>query len=395
MNTLAAFEFDPYSPALHQDPFPLYKRLRDEQPVFHNEKLDFYALSRWGDVHEAVNDTETYCSSLGVAVGMPPGPPSDVPMLIMMDPPRHTQLRTLVSRAFTPRRIAELEPRIREIARELIDSFEGDRVDLVGDFAAQLPTIVIAELLGVPTSDREMFRDKSMQMATFDPLKLQGAGSELSPVVDLGMYMSEVFAERRARPRDDLISALIAARVDGESLTLQEQIGFAMLLLVAGNETTTDLISNAVVLLDRHPGEREKLVKDPAGVATAVEEFLRYEGPVQGLARTTTREVTLHGVEIPAGEKVLLLFASANRDERHTSEPDRFDVCRNPNPHLAFGFGAHFCMGASLARLETQIAFEELLRRFPRYALADERIERICSGPLRGCVSLPTALEGR
>ena len=240
-----------------------------------------------------------------------------------------------------------------------------------------------------------MFREKSTQMATFDPLKISRKGDyDLSPVIDLGVYLNEVFEERQARPRDDLISALIAARVDGEALTRQEQVGFAILLLVAGNETTTNLIGNAAVSLHRHPGEREKLVADPARVETAVEEFLRYDGPVQGLARTTTREVTLHGTRIPAGEKVLLLFAAANRDERHIEDPERFDVCRSPNPHLAFGFGAHFCLGASLARLEARIAFEELLPRFPRYALIDERVERICSGPLRGCVRLPVALAG-
>ena len=200
-----------------------------------------------------------------------------------------------------------------------------------------------------------------------------------------------MLAQRRREPCDDLLSALLAAEIDGQHLSDAELIGFAFLLLVAGNETTTNLISNAAILLDRHRDQRRLLLEAPARISEAVEEFLRYDSPVQGLARTTTAPVTLHGVTIPEGGKVLLLFGSANRDERKLSEPERFDVLRDPNPHVAFGFGAHFCLGANLARLEARVAFEELLARLPDYRMTQSRVERTCSGPTRGALSLPVA----
>jgi hypothetical protein len=321
------------------------------------------------------------------------GGPGFVPLLIMMDGPRHRRLRGLVSRAFTPRRVAELEPRIRAIARGLLAPLaEKPEADLVAEFSGPLPTIVIAELLGVPTADQAWFKERSTAVAQFDPAsagsvhpssKVVGAGAELAA------YLDERLEERRRAPRDDLLSALLVAEIDGERLGGEELLGFAFLLLVAGNETTTNLISNAAILLDRHRDARERLVGEPATIATAVEEFLRFDSPVQGLARTTTRPVTLHGVEIPEGKKVLLLFAAANRDAEKFPEPERFDVTRDPNPHLAFGFGAHFCLGANLARLEARVAFEELLATLPDYALRDAEVERLCSGPIRGAVRLP------
>ena len=213
----------------------------------------------------------------------------------------------------------------------------------------------------------------------------------LGPAVELARYLAEVLEQRRREPRDDLLSALLAAEIEGQHLSEPELIGFAFLLLVAGNETTTNLISNAAILLDRHRDQRRLLVDDPARIVQAIEEFLRYDSPVQGLGRTTTAPLTLHGVTIPEGGKVLLLFGSANRDERKIPEPERFDVLRDPNPHLAFGFGAHFCLGANLARLEARVAFEELLARFPDYRMTESRVERTCSGPIRGALSLPIA----
>ena len=213
----------------------------------------------------------------------------------------------------------------------------------------------------------------------------------MGPALELGRYLAEVLAQRRREPCDDLLSALLAAEIDGQRLSEPELIGFAFLLLVAGNETTTNLISNAAILLDRHRDQRRLLVEDPARISGAVEEFLRYDSPVQGLARVTTAPVTLHGVTIPEGGRVLLLFGSANRDERKLSDPERFDVLRDPNPHVAFGFGAHFCLGANLARLEARVAFEELLARLPDYRMTESRVERTCSGPIRGALSLPVA----
>jgi cytochrome P450 len=258
---------------------------------------------------------------------------------------------------------------------------------------------VIAEMLGVPVSDHEWFKQKSIEVAQFDPAKLRAAAEDrdpmqaLGPALELGAYLAERLAERRASPRDDLLSALLEAEIDGEKLTDAETVGFAFLLLVAGNETTTNLISNAAINLDRHPDERRKLVDDPSLIGRAVEECLRFDSPVQGLARTLTRDVKLHGTPIPKGEQVLLLFASANRDDRRIPDPERFDVTRDPNPHLAFGFGAHYCLGANLARLEARVAFEELLARFPRYRMTETRVERLKSGPIRGALRLPVALE--
>ena len=389
-------EFNPYDPALHQDPYPVYRRLRDEFPLHYNEELNFWSLSRYADVFEALQKPDLYCSGKGITVGLGEMPGDDkggIPLLIMTDRPRHTELRALVSRAFAPRRVAALEPRVRSIARRLLDDFwEQKEADLVRDFSGPLPTIVIAELLGVPGEDQKWFKEKSTAIAQFDPANPRGihpAAREAGPAVELAGYFTEVLEERRKVPRDDLLSALLAAEIDGESLTQRELIGFAFLLLVAGNETTTNLISNAAVQLDRHLDQRQQLLDNPALIPNAVEEFLRFDSPVQGLARTTTTEVSIHGRTIPENSKVLLLFASANRDERKIADPDRFDVTRAPNPHLTFGFGTHFCLGASLARLEARVAYEELLSRLPHYRLKDSRVERLCSGPIRGAVTLP------
>ncbi len=396
---MTAFGFDPYSPELREDPYPVYRRLRDEYPVFHNEELSFWALSRYDDVQAALLDPETWCSGQGVAVGLRglrQAGPGTAPMLITMDGVRHTRMRGIVSRAFTPRRIAGLEPRIRAIARGLLDAWEGrDDVDLVHDFSAPLPTIVIAELLGVPPSDQKWFKEMSTQVAQFDPVKIRAGLKEgvthIGPAVELGTYLAHALAERRSRPRDDLLSALLSAEIDGERLEELETIGFAFLLLVAGNETTTNWISNAAILLHRHPEARRRLREEPALLPTGLEECLRFDPPVQGLARTLTRDVELHGRAIAKDEQVLLLFASANRDERRIPHPDRFEIARDPNPHLSFGFGAHYCLGANLARLEARVAFEELLARYPDYRPRHERVERLASGPLRGALSLPVA----
>jgi len=391
-------EFNPYDPELHQDPYPTYRWLRDEAPVHYNPRLRFWTLSRYTDVFDALQTPDLFISGKGVMVGLPEGDDGTaaaaVPLLITTDRPRHTQLRALVSRAFTPRRVALLEPRIRAIARSLLDNIKGrHEFDLVREFSAPLPTIVIAELLGVPPADQEWFKEKSTEVAQFDPTRVDRTRSAeaMGPALELGRYLAEVLAQRRHEPRDDLLSALLAAEIDGERLNEPELIGFAFLLLVAGNETTTNLISNAAIQLDRHRDQRRLLVEDPARIPGAVEEFLRYDSPVQGLARTTTAPMTLHGVTIPEGGRVLLLFGSANRDERKISRPESFDVLRDPNPHLAFGFGAHFCLGANLARLEARVAFEDLLERLPDYRMTESRVQRVCSGPIRGALSLPVA----
>jgi cytochrome P450 len=393
-------DWSPYDPSLHADPYPLYRRLRDEFPVNYSETLGFWTLSRHADVAAALQRPDVFVSGRGIAVGLPESDgrgESQVPLLIMMDGVEHKQLRTLVSGSFAPRRVAGLEPAIRKVTQELLDDLvHREAPDLVRDFANPLPTIVIAELLGVPSEDRDQFKQWSNAIVQFDPAKPDGIhpAADSGPAVELAQYFTRILEERRKQPRDDLLSRLIATDVGGRKLTQGELIGFGFLLLVAGHETTTNLISNTLVQLDRDREARRRLIDDRALMPTAVEEFLRFDAPVQGLARTTTEAVELHGVTIPADEKVLLLFASANRDERKFPDPDRFDIGRTPNEHISFGFGKHYCLGSGLARLEARIAFDEILTRIPEYQLIGDRIERITSGPIRGVLRLPVQLHG-
>jgi cytochrome P450 len=379
--------YDPFSHAIQDDPWEVYRRLRDEHPVYHNTERDIWVLSRFADVDAAVREPGTFSSERGVSFdrrsteGM-------VPMLLTLDPPRHDELRRLVSRAFTPRSVADLEPRIRDITRALLDDLaSGDGFDAM-DLASALPTIVIAEMLGVPSTDKAMFRSWVETVITVDPAVI-GARKNLNRIGELFMYLGRIIEERRAAPRHDLISGLIEAEVDGERLSPPELLGFIFLLLVAGFETTKNLIGNGTWLLGTYPDARERLVEDPDLVPRAVEEILRFESPVVGLARTTTRSVTLHDVVIPAGAVVQMNYASANRDERVFPEPDVFDIDRATDRHLAFGQGIHFCLGAALARLEGRVAFEELLARAPAYRVVDPA--RLYSPYIRGFASLPVA----
>ncbi|MBJ22131.1 MAG: cytochrome P450 [bacterium] len=387
-------EFSPYDPELHKDPYPVYRRLRDEHPVFHNEALDFYVLSRYADVAAALRAPETFISGKGLAVGLPEKEASSqsVPLLNVLDGDVHRSLRKFVRDGFSPKRVKTLEGMIRRVARELLDDLcDREEPDLVYHFSNPLPTIVISELLGVPISDRERIKDWSNAIMRFDPANPDAVDpkSGAGPAFELAEYFAAVIEERRIEPRDDLLSRLLQRRDAGRTLSQAELVGFGFLLLIGGHETTTNLISNTLISLDDHRDERRKLIDAPSLMKNAVEEFLRFDAPVQGLARTTSREVRLHGQTISADSKVLLLFASANRDERFVKGPDRFDVTRKPSAHLSFGFGHHFCLGAALARLESRIAFEELLKRIPDYELKARPIERVKSGPIRGAVRLP------
>lgn len=382
-------DFDPFSHALHADPYPVYEELRDHYPVLHNPRTDLWVVSRFDDVLAGLRQPSLFSST---RIGM--APDADVresmraPMMILMDPPEHDELRALVNRSFTPRRMAALEPQVRAIATELIDAFvERGECDLFADFSAPLPTTVIATLLGVPSSDGAFFKDASTRV-----VEAAGPGASTGEAgkanAELAGYLWSQFEEKQKHPRDDLMSDLLAAEVGGRKLTQPELLGFAILLLIAGNETTTNLVSNAAVLLDEHPDQRRRLVEDPGLVAVAVEEFLRCDSPVQGLERDLTGDVVVAGEKIPEGAKVFLLIASANRDPRRIDEPERFDVGRWPNRHLAFAFGTHFCLGASLARLETRVSWEELLRRLPDYSVSGD-VERLHSGVIRGLLKVP------
>jgi len=379
--------FDPFVQTSAPDPHPVYRALLDGEPLYRNEERGLWVLSRHADVRAAILDPETYSSAQGV---IPSGFVPEKPILISSDPPAHTRLRKAVQRALTPRRVGALEPMIRDYARRLLAELpRGEEIDLVARFTQPLPMYVMSELLGVPMEDRPIFRRWAEAVVHTNV----GSSSAIETAQrELYAYFAGVVAERRAKPREDLMSILLSPTEEGCLLSEDEMLGFCFLLLLAGIETTTAALGNAAALLDRERGERKRLVEDPSRIPCAVEEVLRYDSPVQGLSRTLTRDVLLHGRRVAKGERVHMLFAAANRDERVFPEPDRFDTGREPNPHLAFGFGVHFCLGASLARLELRIGLEELLARAPRYEVTEAEPLRVRSDTNRLFVRLPVAL---
>jgi cytochrome P450 len=385
--------YDPFSRTLHEDPYPVYKTLRDDYPAYYCEARRCWALSRFADVWQAVHDPVTFSSAQGVFPGfgdMNNG--SILPILIMMDPPRHTQLRTLVNKAFAPRRILDREAVIRSVARALIDDFSPTGgLDLVENLAMPLPSIVIADLLGIPRGDRGDFRRWSDQLIQLNPDDAERAQAFLEAGVELTAYLDSLIGERRPEPGDDLISVLIRAEEDGQRLSGEEILGLCILLLVAGNETTTNLISNSAVIFAEHPDQWKALVVNPALFPNAIDECLRFDSPVQALARTLTCDIEFHGQKLRTGEKVLLIYGSANRDEREFVEPDRFDIDRAIPRQLAFGHGIHVCLGASLARLEARVAFSELASCAPEWRISGPP-HRLHSGPIRGLRTLPVSL---
>jgi len=380
--------FDPFDYAVHEDPFPVYRQLRDDAPVYFDVDRGFYALSRHADVRAAVDDWETFSSAGGITLERAGGQGVE-PMLIEMDPPRHTELRALVSRAFTPRRVAELEAPTRALARDLIARFDDRRVDVVAEFSAFLPMAVICRMLGIPMADQDELRLAADAMLHREPDSDQITPAGIEGATTLYSYFDAVIRRRRDELGDDLVSALVGAEVDGRALTHSEILGFCFLLIIAGNETTTKLIGNAVYWLARFPDQRAVVLADPSLVASTVEETLRFDGSTQALARTLTRDVDLHGTTMEAGRKLLLLFGSANRDERFWQRPDEYDISRNPAGHLAFGHGIHHCLGAALARLETRVALEELLPVLGDYDVDIDASERVHSANVRGFKHLP------
>ena len=361
-----SFVYDPNRPDFQDRIYDVYRTLRDRHPVYRNEEQGFWALSRFADVRAAANDPRTFSSEgHSMAVGL-------LPHIQMMDPPRHDRLRSLVSVAFTPRRVSEMEPRVREIARELIDGFDSKwRCDLLRDFARHLPSRVIGELIGIPPERRETFLHWTEAMVEVTSGESQ-AETNHAPARNIYEEFAKLLEERRAERRDDLMSALVDAEIEGERLSQEELLGFCFVLIVAGNDTTTNLIANGAVLLAHEPEQRRRLAADPSLIPGAVEEMLRCESPAQALPRRVTRDVELHGRTLPAGSEVKLVWGAANRDEREFEDPDRFDVNRDVKRQLALGQGVHFCLGSNLARLEARVAFEELLGRLSAYELASE-----------------------
>lgn len=386
--------YDPFDADIIDDPYPTYRLLRDEAPVFRAEDSCSWMLTRHHDVATALLDHHSYSSASGIF----PTPPGSsfvewfLPMMITMDPPRHDQLRALVSRAFTPRRIAALNDGIEDLADRLCEQLDqgAESADFVKDYAGVLPAMVIADLLGVPREDRDQFRQWSTALIQSNPAR-RDSGAGLAAAAAVYAYFADFLADRRRAPREDLMSALVAADIDGKQLTDDELLGFCLLLLIAGHETTTNLLSNAIVVLADHPESRHRLAADPSLVGATVEELLRYDSPVQGLARTLTCDITLHGTKMATGDSVLLLFGSANRDERVFTDPDAFHIDRRPEHQVAFGRGIHFCLGASLARMEARIALGAFVVRVPNWQVDLSSAIRLRSGPIRGFLSLPIA----
>ena len=382
--------YDPFSYEVHEDPFPIYRWLRDEAPVWRNDELGFWTLARYDDVLHASVDWATFSSAQGTTLEGVFGP-----MILSMDPPDHTRLRKIVSRAFTPRRIAELEVFVRDLTRDCLEPLASrGEADVVRDLSARVPIHVISELLGLPGEHRETVRELSDGILHREPDQRTMAEANLAAGNELGLLVWRVVDARRRRRSgtgtDDLIDVLIEAELPDEEL-----IGFCLLLAVAGNETVTKLVANAAIALHRFPDQRKLLLDDAALMPNAVEETLRWDAPSQFQGRTLTRDVELHGVTMPAGDFVLLLTGSANRDEREYSQPERFDVQRLIERPLGFGHGPHVCLGAALARLETRIAIEELLRLFPDFEVDEANVVRMHSSNVRGLSSVPVTFTPR
>ncbi|HEX3840639.1 MAG TPA: cytochrome P450 [Acidimicrobiales bacterium] len=353
------------------DPDPELAELRRRCPVSWQPDGEFWAVTSLRDIQTVGKDPATYCSGQGVLMADRGREIAAEDSLLYLDPPRHEQYRKLVNRAFTPRRVATLEPRIRQLTVELLDDIDpGHPVDLVDSLCAPLPMLVIAELLGLPAEDRENFRRWSDAiMAAATDLTEENALQAL----ELIGYFDVQLDTRAGSPTEDLLSGLLMAEVDGVRLSRAEVQGFCMTLMVAGNETTRSLVSGGMVELAAHPEQRAQLAREPQLIPAAVEEMLRWVTPIMAMARTTTRETSLGNAALGTGEFVLLAYVAANRDDQvFGKDADAFDVTRSPNPHVSFGFGEHFCIGASLARMEARILLEEVLARWPDYQLVGE-----------------------
>jgi cytochrome P450 len=395
---LSPVHYSPYDYAVHEDPYPVYARMRAEAPLYRNDELDFWALSRHADVQAAFRDPTRLSSRFGVTLDPSAyGPHAHRSMsFLAMDPPRHTRMRVLVSKAFTPRRVAELEPEIRALAVHYLDEAMGmGTFDMVGDVAGKLPMDVISQMIGVPPSDRAEVRRLADLLVHRDAgvFDIPQAGMEAALV--LAGYFADMVTTRRAGRRDDLTSALLDAEVDGDRLSDDEIVSFLFLIVVAGNETTTKLLANAWYWAWRNPDEKARALSGAARPEQWVEETLRYDTSSQLLLRVTQGEVELLGTVLPHESRVLLLVGSANRDEEVFADPDRYLLGRDASKLISFGGGRHFCLGAPLARLEGRVVLEELVARVADYDVDAERARRMHSSNVRGFSSLPTTVSAR
>jgi cytochrome P450 len=391
---------DPYDYDFHEDPYPYYKRLRDEAPLYHNEKLGFWALSRHSDVLQGFRNSTTLSNRDGVSLDpISRGPHASKTMsFLAMDDPAHLRLRTLVSKGFTPRRIRELEARVTELAVEHLDTMlakaNDGTVDYVAEFAGKLPMDVISELMGVPVEDRDRIRAMADGVMHRDDGVNDVPQSAIEASINLMVYYQQMIADRRKKPADDLTTALLEAEIDGDRLTDEEVLGFLFLMVIAGNETTTKLLANAAFWGHRNPDQLTPIYADLDRIPLWVEETLRYDTSSQLLARVVSGELTLHDTTIPEGDILLLLPGSAHRDERVFEDPDSYLIGREIGSKLmSFGSGAHFCLGAHLARMEARVALTELFKRIRGYEVDEANAVRVHSSSVRGFAHLPMTVE--
>jgi len=399
--------FDPYDYDFHEDPYPTYQRLRDEDPVHHAISDDLWVVSRHADVHAVLRNDEAFSNRMGVSLDASAWNPMahKVMSFLALDGAEQTRIRKLVSAGFTPRRVRELGPRIEELADQYLVAMlarAGDEVDWIAELAGRLPMDVISEMMGVPPADRdEVRRLADLVVHREDGVRdVPVAGMEAA--FELMAYYAEMVKQRRGQGTDDLTSALVAAELDGERLVDDEIMAFLFLMVVAGNETTTKLLGNALFHLSAHPDQRAEVLGSPDNVESTVapwiEETLRYDTSSQMLARYVVADTELAGVTIPAGAKALVLLGSANRDERVFTDPASFRIDRDRtelSQILSFGTGRHFCLGANLARLEARIVLEELVRRVDHFEVRAERAVRVHSTSVRGFASLPVTFAVR
>jgi cytochrome P450 len=388
---------DPYDYDFHEDPYPYYRRLRDEAPVYRNESLNFWALSRHADVLGGFRNSTALSNRHGVSLDPISRTPEahKVMSFLAMDDPAHLRLRTLVSKAFTPRRIRELEPRVQQLARGHLDTaLQTDHFDFVVEFAGRLPMDVISELMGVPETDRVAIRTLADGVVHREQGVADVPKSAIRASVELMTYYTDLIKEFKKRPAENLTSALLEAEVDGDRLTDDEIVAFLFLMVIAGNETTTKLLANAVYWGHHNPDQVLPVIADHDQIPLWVEETLRYDTSSQILARAVVEDLTVHGTTIPEGGVLLLLPGSANRDGRVFDDADRFRIGRDIGSRLlSFGSGAHFCLGAHLARMEARVALSELFTRIREYQVDEANAVRVHSSNVRGFANLPMTVK--
>jgi len=385
--------YNPYAFAVHDDPYETYRRLRDDDPAYWNPDLRFWALSRFDDVLEGFRDVETFSSAGGIALEnrRAIGAATEFQQMIELDPPEHTVFRKLVSRVFTGRRVAEMEDEIRAIVDHYLDSVvERGECDLVVDVTSPFPMDVICAVLGIPEADRAGLRAHAERIMIREDGSMAIPREAAEGMFGLLAYFIDDLPKRKAGEGRGLITELVGLEVDGRALTDEELLGFCVLFVIAGHETTTKMVANAVELLSRHPAQRDALVADPDLIPEAVEEVLRFHNSTQYMHRTVTRDIERHGRQLRAGDSVLLLIGAANHDPREFGPTaEVFDISRRPERHLAFGYGAHFCLGAALARMEGKVALEQIHRRIPDYRVDHDAKVRFHSSNVTGWTHLP------